>query len=162
MAYASFDDVTARAGRLAGGFLVEGKHPDRADIEGFLADVAAEIDAILRAHGHDPATFTSDTREALRGLNADGALILAIPGLDPSGKPENFVGIYNPAKARYDAGMKLLNEGKLAALLELESAGTGATAGSFWTDEPTYGDVAPRAEDEVAAVAPFVSRTQTF
>src|SRR2546425_643783 len=82
MAYANTDDVLARAGRVQGIFTVAGKRPNLADLDKFLDDTTAEIDAAVRARGFDPASFETATSEAFRDLNAYGALargLSAIP-----------------------------------------------------------------------------------
>lgn len=142
-AYATADDVKARAGRAANTFGVAGKRPNETDLEKFLIDVSAEIDSLLRGRGHDPAALPAGVAAALRDLAAYGALYRALPGVDMSDRPDETKKLLDTARRIWEGGTKALAEGTLPALAQLEAAG-GSSAGDFWTDHPAYpttGDV---------------------
>ena len=129
--YATLADVKARAGRVAGSFAVEGKHPTESDVERFLIDVSSLIDAAIRARGFDPATMEATVGEALRDLAAYGALARAMSGVD------------HPVVAKADAvwttGIEAIYDGRHAAILQLEAGAGGAggtSSGTYLSDNP--------------------------
>lgn len=137
MAYATVADVQARAGRLAAAW-TDDSSPDTADIELLLRDVAAEIDARLVGRG---ATLPLDetASAALVGLNADGALVLAIEGTfggrDVGTEVEATL---KGARARYQAGMKAIEDGKHAVVVYVDATSPSAGADDFWSSNPDY------------------------
>lgn len=165
MAYAVFADVTARAGRVAGAFSVAGKHPDQADVEKFLADVSALIDAAIRSRGFDPAGLDQTVKDALKDLAAYGALARSLTALDPTGR-SGFGALLTEAQGIWEAGLAGIEAGTAEAILELEAGvgggGTGSTAGSLSIDDPAYGQNIPPAQrlELNADFAPAIARTQ--
>ena len=146
MAYAAYGDVIARAGRFAGVFALAGKRPNQTDVEGFLQDVAAQLDSSLRARGYDPATVGASVRDALRDLSAFGALSIGLGG--QTGDEINDVRRH--ANSIWSRGLAAIADGSLPAIRELESGragGRGAGAGSFWSHEPDYGTAAAAAAE---------------
>lgn len=147
-AYAGFGDVQARAGRMAGSLSVAGQHPNQTDVEQFLADTAAEIDAAIRARGFDPASIDDTTKQAFRDLNAYGALYRAMAAM--SNPPPDLI---SEARSIWEAAMGTpqdprgtIARGTFPAIAVLEAGGggggAGASAGALWTEEPNYGTVA--------------------
>ncbi|MBA2327332.1 MAG: hypothetical protein H0V95_11905 [Actinobacteria bacterium] len=137
--YASWGDVQARAGRWVNLFTVEGKHPNIADVEQLLVNVNAEIDAALRARGHDPAALTPDRRSAFTDLSAYAALARALVAVPDS--PDELKALIARADRIEKTGFAGLYSGGFAVLAELEATG-GTSAGTFWGDEPDYGTAA--------------------
>ena len=160
MVYASFADVVARAGRVAGAFSVSGKHPNEQDIEIMLADCSALVDAAIRSRGFDPASLDSSVEEALRDLVAYGALTRALAGIDP-GAP-GLSSLVTRADAIWSGGIAAIMAGTHSALMELEAGSSGPSAGALWTDDPTYGQhVTPEQRRELNEdFAPGFARTQ--
>lgn len=138
MAYATFADVQARAGRYAGFFTAAGKHPDQGDIEGIIADLAAEVDASILARGFDPTLISEAGQESLRDLVAYGALARGLTAAGTAGQAADLLAV---ARGIWDQGAAGLLDGRSAILLELEGGRGGQKppgAGSFWGDEATY------------------------
>ncbi len=136
MSYASYSDVVARAGRYGGMFDVPGKHPTEADIEGFLGDCAAIIDAALSGRGLNPATVPASVQAALLDLNAYGALARALPAAGVGSEAEDELAF---AQQQWTEGLKQLADGSFPALAALANTGSAPTAGDFWADNPGYG-----------------------
>jgi hypothetical protein len=135
MAYASFADVQARAGRFAPALSVAGKQPSQADVEEMLSSCAAEIDAAISAAGIDPAGLSQAAKDALRDLNAYGATARALAAADLGAEATDLV---TYAQRIWADGIAAIIARRHPALVMVEATG-GATAGSFWGDEPTYG-----------------------
>lgn len=161
MAYAELGDVLARAGRASGAFH-EGASVDEADIEAFLSETAGFIDAVLAARGvdgSDPAV-----RGALRGANADAALLLALDGAFPGGRGGDEVrALRDGVRARLGlSGGQTVSARTLTVALELASdiaAGGSSGASSFWLDNPDYPTTADfETAYQRPATAPFVAR----
>lgn len=134
MAYASFSDVVARAGRFAGGLTVAGKHPDQADVEKMLADVAGEIDAAIIAAGFALTGLNDTVKAALVDLNAAGALARALPATNPG--PAAADVIADAAKTFQDGILAIINR-SLPAIAALEGGlggELGPGGGSFFDD----------------------------
>lgn len=166
-AYAIYDDVLARAGRARIVF-GQANAPNQAEVEGFLDEVAGAIDSRLVALGLDAPTADARARLALRGVNADGALILALDASFPSAQVDQAADrLLDRTSARYDKAMSLLESGELAAVAALVNAGAaGASPGAanFWSEEPTY-DIAARVTDrmtETVSIFPGVEKGQTL
>jgi hypothetical protein len=146
--YASLSAVKARAGQLASGWTATSK-PSDDDIEGFLADVAAELDALIGARGYAAPTAGSPAALALRNVNADGALVLALEATYPETSGPAAAGkTLDEARKRYEAAWGKIAEGKHPAFALLESAGASPSASSFWQSEPEFGTTSlPDARD---------------
>lgn len=153
MAYADAGDVKARAGRLQAAWGAA-TTPSDTQLDGFCTDVAAEIDALLTGRGLT-APATGGAAAALKGLNADGALVLALEATFPDEDgPGSAKGILQAARARAAAGMQALAEGRHPAARLLEASGDAPAASDFWSDEPTYGQDVTAAER--AALNPYL------
>lgn len=138
MPYAALSDVQARAGGVRDAWTSASK-PSTEEIEGFLVDTAGMIDAAVAARGLSVPVVDAGAAAALRGLNADGALVLALeatPGSAPTSMLEG-------ARERWRLGLASLLDGTHPAVAALESGQTaaGLSAGSLWTDEPEYDPV---------------------
>jgi hypothetical protein len=166
-AYASLSDVQARAGALQNAWAV-GSKPSTGDIVQMLADVAAEIDAYIGARGlTTPAV--GPAAAALKNVNADGALVLALEATYPEGKgPASASEQIDVVRARYDATMVALADGSHPAVMLLESGNVASRASSFWENEPLYGifpfdpRLDPLAPDANPYTAPTVARGQSL
>lgn len=163
MAYSDLAAVKARAGALSNAWTNVSK-PSETDIAGFLDDVAAEIDALLEARGLTPPAPGSAAANALRGINADGALLLALEATYPEGSGPSSAGkILDTVRSRYEDAVSALVEGKLAAIALLEAGSAAPSASNFFSNEPEYGTVTPaRPEDRNVWIAPGVGRNQPF
>lgn len=167
MAYASLPHVKSRGGRLAGAW-TETSTPGDADIEVFLDQIAGEIDAALAGHGIGlPLDAAGVPARALEGLNADGALVLAIEGSWPGGRGNDEVkAIYDSAKARYNTAWTALQSGKhVAVVLAIDTEGeAGAGDGdNFWSAEPDYLMSPPQGWPFVnPALQPSIGRNSKF
>jgi hypothetical protein len=161
MAYAAFEDVKARAGRVAGAFSVSGKHPNQSDIEVILADCSAMVDSAIRSRGFDPDALSQGVADALKDLVAYGALSRGLAAIDPTGRP-GLSALKDTADAIWAAGLLAIENGTHEALLELEAGTTGPSAGALWTDDPDYGQhVTPSERLELNEdFAPGFARTQ--
>jgi hypothetical protein len=148
VSYATTDDVLARAGRVQGIFTVASKRPNLADLAKLLDDTAADINAAVRARGFDPDLFDQDTSDAFRDLNAYGALARGLAAIQnpPSALLAEARGVWEAAMGTPQDPGGTIAAGTFPAIAMLEAGagggGAGATAGSLWTDEPTYGSIA--------------------
>lgn len=170
MAYADFSDVQARLGRFQGVFEITGKHPNQADVEALLGNVADDIDAAIRARGFDPDALNQSARAALVDLNAYGALARALPSTNLGPQAADLLAT---AAAVWDSAMGergSIAAGTHSAFAELEAGagggGVGPSAGELWSDDPTYGSIASRAAEDTLLedtnLAPTFRRGQTF
>jgi hypothetical protein len=170
MAYASTDDVLARAGRVQGAFQVTGRRPNLTDLDAFLDDTAGLIDAAIRARGFDPDGLDQTTKDAFSDLNAYGALARALSAMqDP---PTDLLAearlVWESAMGTPQNPRGTISLGTFPAIAVLEAGagggGAGATAGSLWTDEPQYGGLASVTEEanrlRDTNLAPAFSRDQ--
>lgn len=138
-AYAQLEDVKSRAGSLAVAF-GENTDPALQDIETWLADVAAEIDAAVAGLGFDVPVENETAARALLGLNADGALILALEGRWPEEEGNRAASaLLKAVRARFDRNWLALLDGKHPAITALTAGGEAAipSAGSTWDDRET-------------------------
>lgn len=143
MAYADAAAVTARAGRIAAAW-DDQSAPSLGDIDLFTQEVGGTIDSALAGRGLTSPAVGSSAALALAGLNADGALVLALEATFPAGVPENAQALLDGARARYAAGMTAIANGSHAAVKALEAGGGSPSATAFWVEEPEYGlDVPP-------------------
>lgn len=167
MSYATLPDLRARAGRLASAW-DETTEPGDADLETFLQQVGDELDAALALHGVDLPVASTVVSRALVGVNADGALVLAIEATWPGGRGnEETAAILEAARARYEAAWAAIYAGTfvgLALAVDQDTATSGsAEASTLWTHEPGY----PTFADVYEAVrnpgfAPGFARGQVF
>jgi hypothetical protein len=140
VAYAEISDVKGRGGRLSPAWSASSTPADF-DLQRFIDDVAGEIDAVVQGAGFT-APATGLAASALRGLNADGALLLALQATFPAGEgPAAAQEILRATEERYRASWERLIAGTHPAIIVLETdVGVGVlNASSFWTDEPDYG-----------------------
>lgn len=171
-AYATTDDVLARAGRVGSAFTVAGRRPNLADVAAFLTAVSVEVDEAIRARGFDPALLDTNAKAALLDLVAYGALSRALRALGDR-SPE-VLSVLAEADAVWTSAMGdtttagSIRDGTFPVIAALEAGAAGGgpvvSAGSFWTDEPTYGTPAA-AQAEWSALrgtnlAPGFSRGQ--
>lgn len=137
-AYAEPLDVYARAGRLRDAF-GQNDAPGEPEIQGFLDDVAGELDALISSHGVSVPVVDATATAALRGVNADGALVLALPAAFPSGSTEPAERLLEAVRGRYEAALAQLSDGTFPALAQIVStSGVASAASSLWTDEAGY------------------------
>lgn len=136
-AYCSVSDVKARAGRI--GRAWTGQSDVSETIIGrFCEDVAAQIDARLSAHGITvPVDKTTVAGRALAALNADGALLLALPA-QFQGESDETSRVLAETRKRYDAAMKSIADGS-AGIIAILGTGSSVLASSLSVDEPSYG-----------------------
>jgi hypothetical protein len=155
MGYADVGDVKGRAGRLASAW-DDQTQPSTGDIERFLQDAAGEIDAALAARGLATPLTDERARAALRGWNADAALLVALDGTWPGGTGGADVdALRTTIKERLTGYWAALASGDLPALalLLVEAEGGAGNARSFWTDETSYGRY-PFGEPEAWTLSP--------
>lgn len=173
--YATVDDIKARAGRVQGAFSVQNRRPNESDLQQFLDDTAAEIDAAIEARGYNPAGLETATKEGLRDLNAYGALLRGLVAIDPSNLPATAQGLTDTARGVWEGAMGTPADprsGSIAmgtfpaiAVLEAGRGGAGGQgAGSLWQDDPTYGSEASMEAEATRLrdtnLAPAFSRRQ--
>ncbi len=135
MAYASIASVKSRAGALSRSW-TDTSQPSNPDLEVFLDDVAAEIDGYLQARGLTPPVAGSAAANALRGVNADGGLVLALEATFPEGTDKTI----ENARSRYEKTVQAIVEGTHPAVALLEATTAVAPSESnLWSKEPGYG-----------------------
>lgn len=140
MAYADLAAVKARAGALSRAWTANST-PSNADITTFLDDVAAELDAYLTARGLAPPAPGSAAANALRNVNAYGALVMALEATYPEGAgPASASKEIDDARKQYDKAVEAIIAGKHPAVGLLEATTASApSASSLWSKEPGYG-----------------------
>jgi hypothetical protein len=135
MAYATRDDVTARAGRLQDAWGPT-TQPSLGDLDTFLTQTAAEIDAFVAARGFATPVTDPVASAALVGINADRALLLALRATWPGGSgPAAVSDLIRDVEARVAAYDAAVASGDLPALLLLASTAAAAVEGgadNFW------------------------------
>jgi hypothetical protein len=138
MSYASRDDILARAGRLQDAW-DETTQPSLGDLDLFLAQSAAEIDAWIGSRGFPVPVTDPTAAAALVSVNADKALLLALRATWPGGSgPDAVSDLIRDVEARVTAYDAAIAAGNLPALLLLSStaaAGQEGGASDFWTEE---------------------------
>lgn len=162
MAYAEVADVRARAGVLSPafnqGFVAE------AEIERFLDDAAGEIDARVATAGFATPLTDVVATNALRALNADGALVVAIAAKWPDGN-DGAKTLLERASKRWEAGLEALASGEATVLEYLSSLVSSPGSTDFWTENPGYGRVGDPSVDPLTTnpyLAPGIARTDRF
>lgn len=137
-AYATRDDVTARAGVLQDAWGQTTK-PSLGDIDTFIAQSQAELDARIASMGFAVPVNDPVAAPALAGIVADKALLLALEATWPGGNgPAAVSDLVTTIKARITAYDDALMAGNLPALLYLAStdaAGQESGASDFWSKD---------------------------
>lgn len=140
MAYASVDTLKGRAGVLARRWDTT-TSPGDTDLEQYLDDTAAEIDAMVGAMGFDVPVTDPVAAAALAGWNADKALILALAATWPGGTgPQEVADAQKAVQARVTAYETALDKGGLSAIAYLRAQEADAASGTanFWDYESDY------------------------
>lgn len=136
--YADRDDVTARAGVLQDAWGPTTK-PSLGDLDTFIAQSEAEIDAMIAARGYAVPIDDPVATPALAGIVADKALLLALRATWPGGSgPAAVSDLIRDVEARVTGYDAALAKGDLPALLYLASTSAAATEGGasdFWTSD---------------------------
>jgi hypothetical protein len=164
IAYATPDDVNARAGRLRASFGLNGA-PGDDEIRNFLDDVAGDIDMLLAAKLISiPLADPPEGVSALRAINADGALIIALAATFPSDVADTPAArVMAEAKARFDTAMRRLEDGT-HPLVQFLSTGTSKDAADFWSENPQY-DATTRYQERLVtspSILPGISKSERF
>lgn len=138
MSYADREDVLARAGALQDAWGQQ-TQPSLGDIDGYLAQTAAELDALIAARGFATPVEDPIAAPALAGVNADRALLLALRATWPGGSgPQAVSDLIRDVEARVTAYDQAIASGDLPALLYLASTAAAAVEGGaadFWTTD---------------------------
>lgn len=163
MPYAAVAHLKARAGYLAEAWGEQTDVSD-ADLAIFIQDVAAEIDAAIVGLGVDIPASGSTSAKALVGLNADGALLLALDATFPAGEgPAAATELQRSVRERYNVAMKRLLDGDHPATTVVTSGATGSpSASDFWSNEPDYGRPEVEPVNPNPALDPAVARGQAW
>lgn len=140
MAYAEVGVLLGRAGTLKGAW-DDTTSPSLADLEQFLADASAQVDAQLGALGYDTPVVDERAAAALRPLVADLALMVAIEATWPGqAGPTGVRAAYDGARARVygdDGGLRLAT---VTSLLATVGGSAGAGASDLWSREGLEGN----------------------
>lgn len=165
MAYAARSDVLARAGKFASAWSAT-TSPSLTDIDGFITDIAAVLNVAIAQHGITTPVTDPTAVAALKGINADGALLLALeptfPGDTGPSAAQDFI---ERIETRYTAALDAI-EGEDSDIIDILIGHTEATVGadSLWTSTDAgdvYTDVWT-GEAIVASALPLVRRGQKF
>lgn len=118
----------------------------------FVAEIDGFVRSVFSGLGLAAPADDSEAGLALRGLVADGALLLALDATYPAGEgPAAATELQERAAARYAASLALLLSGKHPAVLSVEAT-TGETAvpsaTDFWSENPLYGLIPRELNDE--------------
>lgn len=167
MPYAEVAHVKARAGFI-GGAWGESTDVTTADLGHFLISVSDEIDAAIAGLGQSTPAADSVAAKALLGLNADGALLLALDATFPAAEgPQAVTALQEAVRKRYEESWKRLLEGKHPAVTAPEATDTSVlTATDFWTENPEYGQKGVQSEAEPFEpnefIDPYVTRGEVW
>lgn len=113
--------------------------PDLGDLDGFLSDVADELDGAIVARGFS-LPVSDVAGGALLGVNADGALLLALTATFVGKAARDAVSeLVDAVTARYEAAWDAIRAGTHPAIAVLEGAVGAPGAADFWSTEPGYG-----------------------
>ena len=142
MAYAQVDDVQ---GRMAHSAIDATSTASSDQVERFLGDCAAEINAALSVRGVAvPVTTPLWYLDDLRSINADGATALTLRAIYPDTRGPGEVPAYAYFQKRYEMALAMIKDGSTvpAGL----PAGAGRTFSSnYFTrnpqEEETLGDL---------------------
>lgn len=140
MSYATLDTLKSRAGVLARRWDA-GSQPGDGDLELYLEDTSAEIDAMVGGMGFSVPVTDPVAAAALSGWNADKALILALAATWPGGSgPQEVKDAIAAVQGRVTAYQTALDKGGLAAIAYLRAQEADAASGTdnFWNSEPGY------------------------
>jgi hypothetical protein len=137
--YATVAHVKARAGFLAEAW-GEATDVSDADIGIFLGNIADELDAAITGLGQTPPTDGSTAALALVGMNADGALLLALDATFPAGEgPAAATALQESVSKRYEKAWERLLDKKHPATTAPEASGETPEESDFWSNNPEYG-----------------------
>lgn len=134
MGYATFADVTARAGAL-GQAWHDGSDPSRADVERIIDQVAAEIDGLIAGSGFTLPLGDQTAIDSLVSINADKALLVALDATYV-GDASHVNDFRSSVQKRVDAYDNAIAAKDIAAVFYLGSTAAGAQEGGaadFWT-----------------------------
>lgn len=140
MSYATIETLKGRAGVLADAWDAN-TQPGDADLEIYLQDTAAEIDASIGAFGFQVPVVDVVAAAALAGWNADKALLVALPATWPGGGGNQAVkDTIDATRARITAYEKALDAGGLGAIayLHTQEQQNASGAANFWNAEMDY------------------------
>lgn len=170
MSYAEPADLKARSGRLATAW-TETSAPGLSDLDRFLDDAAAQIDAVL-SQWSVSSPVTGVAADALRPLNAKIAAIDALQATFPSAQgPNEARELIDSLRAQVYGSNGTGGEwgalvgGKHPAVTVLIQTGAIPEASSFWTNEPDYGRYPVSPEEAIDAnpmMLPRWSRLSRF
>jgi len=129
MAYCARTDVEMKTRRwMPTGFTTTTK-PKAADVEQFVTDIAAEIDAILAADGITVPVTNATAVAYLKHLNVLGAAALTADVLFPQATGEGETPAGAKFEKRYQDGLARLESGdNPVALILSQAADTGGRA----------------------------------
>jgi hypothetical protein len=164
VAYATSQDVLARAGRLRAAAGNSGS-PNDGEIGRFLDDVSAQLDAAIGALGLTVPVTDPRASAALRGIVADGALVLWLDATFPSSSSDEAADrLRASAERRYNTALAALGDPATlrttlpAIALLLQQLGSDeSTATDFWTSEPNY-EITSLADYLVPGARPLLPR----
>lgn len=160
--------MQARAGVLGNAWTATSK-PSTGDISQFLTDVAAEIDGYLGGRGLAAPALGTPAANALRNVNALGALLIALEATYPeSSGPASASETIASVREQYQATIDMIVKGTHPAVWLLQEGNVASKATSFWEQEPNYGlyPLDPRltfsGPDFNQFTAPAFARGQSF
>lgn len=141
MSYADIASLRSRAGILADAWDATTVPKDPDDLQRYLDDAAAEIDAAVGGMGFSVPVTDPVAAAALAGWNADKALLVALSATWPGGEgPQAVSDTIKAVTARITAYEKALDAGGLAAIQYLRALEANAASGTanFWSTETDY------------------------
>jgi hypothetical protein len=163
--YATRVQVLARAGRLRNAW-TETSQPSLPDIDGFLEDVSAMVDAVLASRGFTAPSQDATVTSSLADMVAYGALLRALDAQFPAASgPQEVQELRRVASRTWDAGIKSVADGDHPAVVYLESLSSAPGTTDFWSEHPEYAWSGTPETDPLqtnAYLAPGVARTDSF
>ncbi len=144
MAYCTVDDIESRLSQwLLGDNLSEDTRPTRQDVEGFIADIAAELDAIIAGHGLSVPVTNATAVAALKGYNATGAASVAANAMFPGQAGADDKAYGAELWGQYKDALKRLEDPKHAIIALLQEAAGSSGPESNYTRDTSAAGVDP-------------------
>lgn len=132
MAYCELVDVQARAGDARRSWTTTSR-PSLEEVDTLIDDAAAQIDALLSAHGHTVPVTATVPLEALREPNAEWALLKALEATPGAASQQQITAL----QERVAATIEQLRDGTHPAVAALSSS-SADEATSLTIEEPNY------------------------
>ncbi|MFA5801533.1 MAG: hypothetical protein WC911_03560 [Thermoleophilia bacterium] len=144
MGYCDITDIESRLSQwLSGNNLSEDTRPTRIDVEGFITDIAAELDAIIAGHNLTVPVTNTTAVAALKGYNATGASAIAANAMFPGQVGANDKAYGAELEKSYQTALKRLEAPQHPIIMLLKEATSSTGPESNYTRDPDADGMEP-------------------